>query len=791
MISMNWVKDYVNLDGENLHDLATKITKAGVNIEGVYSKHIDNLVIGEVMECIPHPNSDHLHVCQVNVGESELRQIVCGAPNVRAGLKVIVALPGAVLPGDNKIESGVIRGEKSDGMLCALFELGLEEKTEETYAKGIHELPEDAPVGMDPMKYLGEDDTLYDVDIHKHRNNDCYYHIGFAYEVGTIINKNVTLPETKYNVDKSDDVNNHIKLSISTKKCPFYLGKMVKNIKIGESPDWIKKRLISAGMRSINNVVDISNFVMLEFGQPTHFFDADKLGSNVLVRDAIDGEQMVTLDGISRDLTSSDIVITDGNKPTCIAGVMGGESVEVDDSTKNIFIESAIFDAVSIRNTANRLNLKSEASTRYGKGLNYEYTIMAMDRCCSLLQEYAGGTVIDGSVLYDVVDKTPKTVDFTVEQINHLLGIEISSDDMKHELERLSFAYDFDGDLFHVTIPNRRLDIEPNVADMAEEIGRLYGYHNLVDTLPKVTTKRGVYVGDVGMRKSISKRLRSLGVNETKTYTLVSPEMASMFKYDNKTNVILPNPMSSDKSVIRTTLIPSLINVYDYNNARKVPNIMLYEIAKVYDVDFNEEQKVCILIKGNYIENNWNHTIVKADFFVLKGIIENIFDYLGFKNRYSFEVAKCDELHPGVSANILLDRKPIGIIGRVHPSLRKDDIYVAEFSMTKLYECSVKQVKYKEASKYPEIEKDVAFIVDNETKNSDIESIIKKSGGRLLDNVEIFDIYNNIEEGKKSMAYNLIFKDPTRTLSDDEVMEVFNKIINDVTSKLNAKLRDK
>src|SRR5574344_2622136 len=329
MISLNWVKDYIDIDDIDPKRLAVDITNAGLNVEKVITHDIPNIVVGKVLTCVNHPDSDHLHVTTVDVGNETL-QIVCGAPNVKAGLKVIVALPGCVLPGDNKIESGVIRGEKSDGMLCALFELGLEEKTEETYAKGIHELPEDAPVGMDPMKYLGEDDTLYDVDIHKHRNNDCYYHIQFPYQVDTIINKNVTLPKTKYNVDKSDDVNNHIKLSISTKKCPFYLGKMVKNIKIGESPDWIKKRLISAGMRSINNVVDISNFVMLEFGQPTHFFDADKLGSNVLVRDAIDGEQMVTLDGISRDLTSSDIVITDGNKPTCIAGVMGGESVEVE-----------------------------------------------------------------------------------------------------------------------------------------------------------------------------------------------------------------------------------------------------------------------------------------------------------------------------------------------------------------------------------------------------------------------------------------------------------------------------
>ena len=788
MISMNWVKDYVDLEGENLEELAVKVTKAGVNVEKVESSHINNLVIGEVLECNDHPDSDHLHVCKVKVGE-ETTQIVCGAPNVRAGLKVIVALPGAVLPGDFEIKAGKIRGEESNGMICALFELGLEEKTEETYAKGIEELPEDAPVGMDAMEYLGCDDTLYELDVHKHRNNDCYYHIGFAYEVGTIINKPVKLPEAKYDVDKSDDVNKHVTLKVETDECPLYVGRMVKDVKIGESPDWIKKRITAAGMRPINNVVDISNFVMLEYGQPTHFFDADKLGKEVLVRNATDDEKIITLDGNERVLSSKDIVITDGKVPTCIAGVMGGENTEVDENTKNIFIEAAIFDAVAIRNTAARLNLKSEASTRYGKGLNYEYTYAAMDRCLSLLQEYAGGTVIDGEVVHDTVDKTEKVVEFTTEEINGLLGIEISTDDMKIELGRLQFDYKLNGDKFTVTIPNRRLDIDPNVADMAEEIGRLYGYHNLVSTLPRIPTRRGMYQGDVGIRKTISRRLRSLGLNESKNYTLVNPNMAAMFKYEDKENIVLPNPMSVDKSVVRLSLIPSLLNVYEYNKARKVNDVNIYEIAKTYDKDYNEDTKVAILMKGNYITNVVNQVNVKADFYLLKGIVENLFKYLGLKNRYDFQKVEVKELHPGVSASILVDRKPVGIIGRVHPSIMKDEVYVAEFSMTALYNLNIKPLKFKEASKYPEIKKDVAFVVPNELTNAEIEAVIKHAGGRLLDNIDIFDIYRDIEPGKKSMAYNLTFKDDTRTLSDEEVMQVFNNVIKEVESKLDAKLR--
>ena len=787
MISMNWVKDYVDLENENLEDLAVKVTKAGINVEDVITNHIDNLVIGEVKECIDHPDSDHLHVCQVDVGEKDLIQIVCGASNVRKEIKVIVALPGAILPGDFKIKAGKIRGEESNGMICALFELGLEEKTEENYAKGIEELKSDAPIGKDPLEYLGVEDTKYERDVHKHRNNDCYSHIGFAYEVGTIINKEVKLPESKYKESK-DDINKYIKLDVKTEKCPFYLGKVVKNVVIGESPEWIKNRIISAGMRPINNIVDISNFVMLEFGQPTHFFDLSKLGKKVVVRQASLKEEIITLDGIKRELNATDIVITDGDKPVCIAGVMGGENTEVDENTTDIFIESAIFDNVAIRNTSERLDLKSEASIRYGKGLNYEYTRLAMDRCCSLLEQYASGEVLNGEVLHDKVDKTKKEVDFTTEEINSLLGIEISDADMEKELKKLDFEYKKDKDKFHVVIPNRRLDIEPNVADIAEEIGRLYGYHNLESSLPTVKDKRGEYKGDVKLRKEISKRLRAVGLNQVMTYTLISPEMAKKFNYDDKEQIVLPSPMSIDKSVIRTSIIPSLINVYNYNKARKVEDILIYEISKTYDSKYEETSKVSILMKGNYISNEWTNTKVKCDFYTIKGIVCDLLDYLGFRNRYDFEVSQIDDLHPGMSARIMLDRNEIGVIGRVHPRIIKDDVYVAEINMTYLYNQKVKTVKYKATSKYPEIRKDVAFVVDNDVTNKEIVNIIKKAGGKLLDSVSVFDIYDM--DDKKSMAYKLIFKDDTRTLSDEEVMVVFNKIIEAVTTNIKAVLRD-
>lgn len=788
MISLNWVSDYIDIKDQNPKELANTITKAGINVEKVITHHIDNLVIGKVLECLPHPDSDHLNVCSVDIG-SEILQIVCGASNVRKGLKVIVAKVGAILPGNFEIKKSKIRGVDSCGMICALFELGLEEKTEENYNRGIEELNEDAPVGEDPLNYLGLDDTLYELDIHKHRNNDCYYHIGFAYEIAAILNRKVTLPETNFNVVK-ESIKDNFNLKVNTNKCTYYMGRIVRNIKVGESPEFIKQRLISAGMRPINNVVDISNYVMLEFGQPLHFFDKDKLGNKIEVRDAYDNEKIITLDGNERTLTSSDIVITDGEKPVCIAGVMGGENTEVDVNTKNIFIEAAIFNPVSIRNTSKKLNLPSEASVRYGKGLNYEYTELASKRACHLLEKYANAEVLDGYVLIDNENHEEKKLSFYPEEVDRLLGITISEEDMKLELDRLDFPYTMDNHKFNVIVPKRRLDIDPNVNDIAEEIGRLYGYDNLVGTLPKVEVRRGIYKDDVKYRKIISKRLRSLSLNEVKTYTLVSPDMANKFNYENKEKIVLPNPMSTDKSIVRTTLIPSLMNVYEYNKYHNVKDILIYEIAKTYDKEYNEVTKVSGLLSGNYITSTWKDNI-KVDFYLVKGIIENVLDYMGYKNRYSFVKGNIRDLHPGVQANINLDGKNIGIIGKVHPNTTKDDIYVFEFDLNNLIGKASK-LKYKEAYKYPSINKDMAFIVNKNIESGDIIKTIKKASGNILKEVNVFDIYigNNIDKDKKSIAFNLIYNGDNRTLTDEEVMNLFNKAINEVENKYNAILRN-
>ena len=789
-ISMNWVKEYVNLDGVDLKELAKKITNAGVNVEHVQENNLNNLVIGEVLECIDIPDT-HLHKCIVDVGIDK-RQIVCGASNVRSGIKVIVSLPGAVLPGNFEIKESVIRGYESKGMICALSELGLEEDTPENHAKGIFELPNDAKVGEDPIKYMGLDDTIYELDLNPNRNIDCTNHIGFAYEVASVLGRKVTLPSLETHPIK-DSVKKHFSLEVDTPNCTLYNAKMVKDVVIKESPDFIKHRLIAAGMRPINNVVDISNYVMLEFGQPLHFFDKDKLGDKIKVRMAGDNEGITTLDKKYRELFSDDIVITDGINPVCIAGVMGGENTEVDENTKNILIESAIFNSYNVRYTSLRLNLRSEASIRYERGLNWEYTNMAIERACHLLEKYADGKVLSDTIVYDNIEKVVKKADVTLDDINKTLGLSISNKDVKKSLDNLGFPYKEEKGKYTVTIPNRRLDVEPHKQDLIEEVGRLYGYDKIESVLPVVSDKAGKYVGNVYIRKLISKRLRALGLNECRTYTLVSDEENNLFKYNRKEQIDLNRPMSSDKKTIRQSILPSLLKVYDYNKSRGVKDVLLYEIANTYYEKEIEDTKIAILMKGNFLNSSWNSTNTSVDFYLTKGVVENILDYLGLQNRYHFDVATIDSMHPGITAEITLDKEPIGFLGRVHPNVSKDDIYVVELSLTKLAEKKIKPIKYKEISKYPSIVKDLAFIVNKDVRSGNIEETIKKTGGRLLTNIEVFDVYvgENVKENEKSIAYSLTFSDPTRTLSDDEVMEIFNKIISEVERKHNAVLRDK
>ena len=779
MISLEWVSDYIDISDQDLKELAVKITQSGINVEKVITNHIDNLVIGKVISCVDHPDSDHLHVCMVDVGKSEAIQIVCGAPNVREGLKVIVSLPGAVLPGNFEIKKGKIRGVESNGMICALYELGLEEKNDETYAKGIEELNSDAKVGEDPIKYLGLDDTLYELDIHKHRNNDCYYHIGFAYEIGAILNRRVVLPQDSFK-EVNDSINNHFNLDVETEKCPYYTARMVRNIKIKESPDFIKRRLIRAGMRPINNVVDISNYVMLEYGQPLHFFDKKKLGDKVLVRDAKEGEKVITLDGKERILSSADIVITDGEKPVCVAGVMGGENTEVDDNTTDILIEAAIFDPVSIRYTAAKLDLRSEASIRYGKGLNFEYTDKALKRACHLLEKYADAEILTDIVKHDKVDKTIKTVEFSPDDINKLLGIKIDEEDMKVELGRLDFAYEYKDRKFTVTIPRRRLDISIK-EDLIEEVGRIYGVDKIEAKVQVAPIKKGSY--DKTTRE-IRHKMMDLGLNETLSYVLVNEQEAKTFTNDSSVEAIkLLAPLTEDRSTLRCSILSSLYKIYQYNVTHYNKNVSVFEIGKTFykkQEEYKEENKLACLMTGDFYYGI--NTRKQVDFYIIKGIAEELLYFLGYEGRYSFVVNENlpAELHPGESVFITVNNDTIGIIGKLNPKFEKEPVYVLEINLDKLLAKKTGKMKYKEISKFPTVKKDLSIIVDNKVQSSEIATQIKKAAGSLLLNSEVFDVYagKGIEEGKKSLAFALTFGANDRTLTNQEINDVLEKVVD-------------
>ena len=796
-ISLNWVNDYVDIKNEDKHVLANKITKAGINVEKVIDCNISNLIIGEVVDCVKHQDSDHLNICQVNIGEKVI-QIVCGAKNVRKGIKVIVALPGAILPGNFEIKKSMIRGVESNGMICALFELGLEENNEENYNKGIYEVDNDAPVGSDAFEYLGYKDTVYELDLNPNRT-DCNNHLPFAYEVAAVLKKEVTEPDTSYQ-EANEKIDDLVTLEVNTENVMMYNLMIAKDVTIKESPEFIKRRLEIAGIRSINNVVDISNYVMLEYGQPLHFFDKDLIGNKIVVRMANSNETITTLDKQERILTNDDIVISNKDKPLCIAGVMGGLESGISDKTKNILIESAIFNPVNIRYTSLRLSLRSEASLRLEKPLNYEYSIKAIKRACHLLEKYADAKIVKGVLSYDKTDRSIKTVNVSLEEINNILGMSLNKIDVESTLNSLGFGYKLDNDVYSITIPNRRQDIYLQKEDIIEEIGRIYGYDNIKPTLPMVNIKKGDYCESARIRKIVSKRMRSLGFNEIRTYTLINEEDNKKYSYDFKDTIKLNRPMLKERSYVRQSLLTSLVDVIKYNISKQYDNIMLYEISNTYSVeeDYIEDTKLAFALTGKYLKNEWNTSNYEMDFYFLKGVVENLLNYLGFSKRYDFQLSNNlpKEIHPKINSEIILAGTNIGYFGKLHPRENKDskeDIYVCEISLSKLANNKSSDVKYKEANKYPNIEKDVAFIVDKDIESLQIAKEIKKIGGKLLTNVLVFDVYKGekIAVNKKSIAFKLTFEDYNRTLTEEEVMIIFNKIISDIENKFEASIRDK
>lgn len=659
-LSLNFVKDYIDIDVP-VKTLAEDMTRVGNEYD--YAGNLidaSKLVIGEVVSCKDHPDSDHLHVCKVNIGEETLN-IVCGAPNVREGLKVIVALDGAHLPGDVKIKKGNIRGEESNGMLCSLQELGIENKFLTDKDKdGIHELGNDAIVGEDPIKYLKLDDSVIDFELTANRG-DLLSILGMAYEIGGIYDKKVKDIDLSYN-EQGEDINNKFSIEINTDNCSLFLSKKAENVVIKESPDFIKSRLIASGIRPINNVVDISNYVMLEVGQPLHFYDADRLENKLEVRMAGKNEKLTTLDNIERILDENDIVISDGKQAIGLAGVMGGLTTEVENDTKNVIIESAIFDSVKVRKTSKKI-LRSEASNRFEKGLDPKRTYMAIERACHLLEKYADAKIVTGLVKYDNTNKENKDVVVKVSDINNVLGTKLKKEEILDVFRRLDFKCTSEDEKIIVSVPSRRLDISIK-EDLTEEVGRIYGVDNIEGKLPSLPMKAGSF--DKTTRE-IRNKMISLGLNETLTYILVNDKDVNKYVVDEFESLKLLDPMTEERNTLRNSILPSLLKVYEYNKARNIKDVSIFEIGKGFykkQDEYKEETKLASVMSGEYY---LGLNKVEVDFYITKGIVEEILDYLGYNGRYSFVTDKefSQEFHPGQTAAISVNNDVVGYVRKI------------------------------------------------------------------------------------------------------------------------------
>ncbi|MFY4774654.1 phenylalanine--tRNA ligase subunit beta [Metabacillus sp. RGM 3146] len=802
LVSYKWLNEYVNLEGFTAYVLAEKITRSGIEVETVevLNEGISGVVVGHVLEREKHPEADKLNKCLVDVGEDEPVQIICGAPNVEKGQKVAVAKTGAVLPGNFKIKRAKLRGEESNGMICSLQELGMEGKlVPKEYAEGIFVFPSDAAVGEDALTQLNLDDHVLELGLTPNRS-DCLSMLGVAHEVAAILSRGVKYPEVSVET-ASEKASDAISLKIEDKEAnPHYLAKVIKNVTIAPSPLWMQTRLMAAGIRPHNNVVDITNFVLLEYGQPLHAFDYDRLGSKeIVVRKAKQGEKIVTLDDQERELKSDHLVITNGIEPVAIAGVMGGANSEVQADTKNILLESAYFDGQTVRKASKDHGLRSEASARFEKGVDPNRVVPAAERAAQLMALYAGGEVLNGAAEEKSFEPSPAVIQIAAEKISSVLGMEISTDDISSIFDRLGFESKQDGSSFTVTVPTRRGDITIE-EDLVEEVARLYGYDNIPSTLPVTKTTPGTLTEYQVKRRKVRRFLEGAGLSQAITYSLTSREKASQFAMENSELTPLALPMSEDRSVLRLSLLPHLIEVLRHNLARQNDQVAVYEIGSVYlsggkENQPNEKEHLAAAITGLWHFHQWQGEKKAADFFVLKGILDGLFEKLGLNSQIEYVQSKRDGLHPGRTADVLLNGQIAGFIGQLHPSVQKEndlsETYVLELDLSILMEADEEKAAYTTIPRFPSITRDIALVVNQKVVAGELKSEITAAGGKLLKDVSVFDVYegDRLEAGKKSIAFSLKYLDPERTLTDEEVTKSFDKVMKAVSEKFGAELR--
>lgn len=795
-LSYKWLQEYVDLKDITPQQLANALTAAGLEVEGIEPMaQGTGLVIAEVIECEDIPDT-HLHRTIVRYGNSDAdtTQIVCGAPNCRLGLKVIAALPGAVLPGGT-IQAKPLHGIESNGMLCSMAELGVDKKyLEERQWTGIEELPVDAPIGeKDVLGYLGFDDTILDVSLTPNRA-DCSSMWNMAKEVGAILHRQVKWPDY---VGKSDvGTPSQFKVQSLSDKCDYYLGKVVNHVKVGPSPKWMVNYLHAAGMNSINNVVDISNFVMLETGQPLHYYNLAKLPSKEITVVDDQALTMTALDGQEFAIEKGDLLITTNHEVTGIAGIMGGEESMIDETTEGIFIEAAHFNKTSIRKTSIRLNLITEAAQRFTKGIESLATKKAIDRSIQLLQEYASADDIEETVSYGNDGYQPVVVKETLSHCNALLGTAFTMEQVKEALTWLNFQPEVNGDEITCHIPSYRTDIEVP-ADIDEEIIRLIGFDTLKATLPVMNTTVGQLSPLQGLRRMTRETFKSYGLNEIVTYTLISKEEMETTALPLGRAIELAMPMSENRRYVRAGLINSVLASVQYNEAHQNSDNLLFEISKVH-AEGKEEERLAVALDGN-VQNDVLHKLSEpADFYAMKGMLMTWLNRCGFNDaRITVRPNTTDveHFHPYRSAEILLDRKPLGLFGELHPSYAKKfdlkRVIYSEISLSTVNDITASKVKFVPLDRYPSIARDIALVVDRDVTAEEITKVINNTGKKLVRSTEVFDVYQgeHVEAGKKSIALRITYQASDHTLNDEEVRTVHDAILDKIKEKVSADLR--
>ena len=796
LVSLKCVGQYVSLDGLTAEQIAEGLTYAGVEVEEV--KHLafgTNLIIGEIKTCIPHPDSDHLHILNVDLGKKYgVEQIVCGAPNAREGLKVIVARVGAKLPG-GEIKAGVIRGQNSNGMCCSLLELGVESKYLSEYQqKGIEELPLDAPVGEeDVLGYLGLDDAVLNLKVLANRP-DLLSIFNVAREIGAIFNREVNIPE----MEDIEDFETELKVSSMTDKCSQFSGKEIKDITVKESPSWMKNYLMAMGIRSINNIVDIGNFVMLMTGQPLHMYDADKLAKpSLIARNDYEGD-FVALDEKTYKVIPGDIVISCNKVPMCLGGVMGSLACAVDEKTKHIYIESASFDGATIRHTSSRLGLVSESSSRFVKGTNHFQSEFVLNYAAKLIKELCDGQSFSDIVTYQKEEYEDKKITSSVERINGRLGTSFTAKEIKDALERLHFKVMSGDKAFVAVVPSWRLDVTCD-ADLSEEVIRLLGFDNVKSTLPCLDTKVGSLTLEQNRLKNIRFLLLNKGLDECVTYSLISKKETNLFNLlNNEEHYAILNPLTDEREVFRTHILHSLLKVATYNVARQNKNLALFETAHMMSKT-SRTTHLAIVLVGKQLSRGQLETI-PYDFYHMKGLVESIMALLGVdSSRFKFERNEehLDELHPGKSATIIFQNQVIGRFGELHPNqiekydLGKTSAVVLEMNLDLLLSAKVSINKMNPISRFPSVSRDLAFVIDKDVASSSLIKTIKITGRGLVSDAQVFDVYEgeHVMEGKKSVAISVTYSSDDHTLGDKEIIEMENRIKFELTKQHHAELR--